>query len=104
MDFMDLEKVYDRVNRETLCQVRRMYDEGEKLLNGIKTMYVDSLACDGAKGSEIECFRIDSSVRQRLFLSPWPFNVYMDAWVKEMKIGMGRRGLRLKITWLFLCR
>ena len=37
-------KVYDRVNREVLRQVLRMYDVGGKLLNGIKSMYVNSLA------------------------------------------------------------
>ena len=26
--FMDLEKTYDRINREVLWQVLRMYDEG----------------------------------------------------------------------------
>ena len=35
---MDLEKAYDRVNREALWQVLRMYDVGGKLLNGIKSM------------------------------------------------------------------
>ena len=32
--FMDLEKAYDKVNREALWQVLRMYDVGDKLLNG----------------------------------------------------------------------
>ena len=45
VDFIDLKKVYDRVNRETLWQVLRMYDVGGKLLSEIKSMYVDSLAC-----------------------------------------------------------
>ena len=40
---MDLEKAYDRVNREPLCQVLRMYNVCGKLLNGIKGMYVNSL-------------------------------------------------------------
>ena len=40
MIFMDLKKVYDRVNREALWQVLRMYDVGGKLLNGIKSIYV----------------------------------------------------------------
>ena len=34
------------VNRETLCPVLRMYDMEDKLLSGIKSMYVDSLACE----------------------------------------------------------
>ena len=38
MNFM--ETAYDRVNREALWQVLRMYDVGGKLLNGIKSMYV----------------------------------------------------------------
>ena len=41
--FMNLEKAYDRVNREELRQVLRMYDVGGKLLNGIKSMYDNSL-------------------------------------------------------------
>ena len=46
---MDLEKAYDRVKREALLQVLRMYDVGGKLLN-IKSMYVSSLACIREKG------------------------------------------------------
>ena len=41
MDFMYLEKAYDRVNREGLWQVLRMYGVGGKLLNGIRSMYVN---------------------------------------------------------------
>ena len=36
--FMDLEKAYDRINREALWQVLRMYEVGGKLLNGIKSV------------------------------------------------------------------
>ena len=60
---MNLDKAYDRVNREALWQVLRIYDVGGKLLNGIKIMYVNSQACVRVKGGESECFRINSSVR-----------------------------------------
>ena len=90
MGFMDLEKAYDRVNREALCKVLRMYDVGDKLLNGIKSVYVKSLACARIKGCDSECFRIDISMRQVCIMSPWLFNVYMDALTKEVKMGMGR--------------
>ena len=45
MSFIDLEKVYDRVNWEAFWKVLRMYDGGVKLLSGIKSMYVGSSAC-----------------------------------------------------------
>ena len=35
-----------------------MYDVGVKLLGGIKSMYVDSLACVRVKEGESEWFRI----------------------------------------------
>ena len=38
--FMDLEKAYDKVNREAFWQVLRMYDMSGKLVNGIKSVYV----------------------------------------------------------------
>ena len=41
-DKQDLEKSHDRVSREILWQVLRMYDVGGKLLSGIKSIYVDS--------------------------------------------------------------
>ena len=72
----------------------RMYDVGGKLLNGIKRMYVDSLACVRFKWGESERFRIDSGVRQGCIMSLWFFNVYMDAVIKEVEMGMGRMGVR----------
>ena len=47
--FMDLEKAYGRVNRETLWEVLRMYDMGGKLLNGMKSIHVNNLAYVGIK-------------------------------------------------------
>ena len=61
--FTNLEKSYDRVNREALWQVLRIYNFGGKFLNGIKSMYVDSSAYVRVKGGESEWFRIDSGVR-----------------------------------------
>ena len=67
-----------------------MYDVEGKLLGGIKSMRVDSLDCIRIKGGESEPFRIDSGVRQGCIMSPWFFNVYMDAVMKKVMMGMVR--------------
>ena len=56
-------------------------------LNGIKR-----LAYFKVKGDEVECFRIDSGVRQGCTMCLWLFNVYIDAVMKEVKMGLGSRG------------
>ena len=45
---MDLEKAYNRVNREVLWQV---YNVGGKLWNRIRSMYVKSSLCKGKRVS-----------------------------------------------------
>ena len=51
-------------------ELLRMYDVGGKLLNDIKSVYVNSLACVRVKVCEKDCFRIDSGVRQMCIMSP----------------------------------
>ena len=58
---MDLENAYDRVNREVLWKVLRMY--GGKLLNGINSIYVNSLAYVKVKGCESKHFGINCGMR-----------------------------------------
>ena len=77
-------------------QILRMYDVGGKLLTGIKCIYFNSLACVRVKGGENEYFRINSGVRQGCIMSPWLFNVYLDAVMKEEKMGMVRREVRFQ--------
>ena len=67
---------------------------GVKLLSGIKSKNVDSSAFVRVKDGESEWFRIDSEVRQGGIMSPWLFNVYMDAVLKKVKMGMGMKGVR----------
>ena len=76
--------------------ILRMYDVGGYLLNGIKSVYVKSLAYVRVKGCESECFRIDRGMRQECIMSSWVFNVYMDTVMKELKMGIGRRGVRFQ--------
>ena len=73
-----------------------MHDVGDKLSNSIRSMYVNSLACFRVKDGESQCFRIDSGVQHGFIMSTWLFNVYMNTVMKEVKIGMGRIGVRFQ--------
>ena len=44
--------------------------------------------------SEKKYFRMERCVKQGCNMSPVLFNVYMDAVMKEVKMGMGRVGVR----------
>ena len=41
-----------------------MFNVGGKLLNGIKMMYINSLACIRVKRGKRDCFGLDRGVRQ----------------------------------------
>ena len=64
---------------------------GDKLLRGIKSMYVDSLACVRVKWNESEQYRIHSGVAHGCIMSILLFNVYMDGVMKDLKMEVGRR-------------
>ena len=48
-------------------------------------------------------FKIDSGVKQGYIMSPWLFNIYFNTVMKEVKMGMERRGDYLssgkKMAW-----
>ena len=58
--------------------VLRMYDMGGILLNRIKGIYVNSIACVRVKEDESKCFRINSGVREiRAYHVPLAFPIYI---------------------------
>ena len=70
----------------------------------IKSIYVASPAFVRVKGDENKCFIIESGVRQGFIMSPWLFIVYMDAVIENMKMGIGRMGVKFMIASPFVCR
>ena len=72
--FLDLEKAYDRVDRDVMWNVLRLYGIGGRLLQGVKSLYVGSKAC----------VRVGNEVRQGCVMLPWLFNLYTDGVVREV--------------------
>ncbi len=83
--FMDLEKAYDRADREVLWSVLKIYGVGGQLLKGIQAFYRDANACVRVGGKYNESFAVEVGVRQGCVMSPWLFNIFMDGCMREMK-------------------
>ena len=54
--FMDLEKAYDRIDREGMWKMLGLYGVGGRLLEGVKSFYTNSNACVGVGNSESGSF------------------------------------------------
>ena len=83
--FLDLEKPYDRVDRDAMWNVLRLNGIGGRLLRGVKSLYVGSKACVRVirVGNEvIEWFPVRVGLRQGCVMSPWLFNLYIDGVVR----------------------
>ncbi len=57
--FMDLEKAYDRVDREALWSVLQMYGIGGRLMRAVKSFYEGSRACVGVGRGERDCSEVN---------------------------------------------
>ena len=93
--FLDLEKAYDRVDREAMWKVLELYGVGGRLLSAVKSMYADSRACVRVGSERSEWFSVKVGLRQGCVMSPWLFNLYIDGVVREVNARVGGRGLKL---------
>ncbi len=75
---MGIEKAYDRVDREALCSVLKVFGVGEQLLEGIKAFYREASACVKMDVELSSSFAIGVGVTQWCVVSPWLFNIFMD--------------------------
>jgi hypothetical protein len=86
--FIDLEKAFDTVCRSLLWKVLEEYGVQGKLLQAVKSMYVDSKARARVNGGLSECFQVMMGVRQGCVMSPWLFNIFIDKCMRVVCQGM----------------
>ena len=107
--YMDLEKAYDRIDRDAMWRVLSMYGINGKLLKVVQSLYERSEACVRVCREEGEWFRVGFGLRQGCVMSPWLFNVFMDGVMKEVREAVGDVGVTLwdarsnsewKVEWL----
>ena len=78
LGFLDIEKAYDRVNRTMMCKVLEKLGMCEKIVNIIRSMYVDTRAKYRMGEIETDWVLSERGVRQGCVLSPTLFSLYTE--------------------------
>ena len=91
--FLDIEKAYDRVDREMLGRVLSRCGVSEKIVRIISSMYVNTRAKYALGDIETEWVYSQRGVRQGCILSPLLFSLYTEELILRAK----RTGLGMKV-------
>ncbi len=95
--YMDLEKAYNRVDRETLWSVLKICGVGGQLLKEIQAFYREANVCMRVGGELSESFAVEVGVRQGCVMSSWLFNIFIDGFMRVMKDKVRNKGTTLRL-------
>ena len=93
MTFVDFEKAFDSVDRETMWRLLRLYGVPSKIVNMVKLSYDGFKAGVLHEGAISGDFEMKTGVKQGCLLSPLLFLVVLD-WVTREAFGKGKTGVR----------
>ena len=96
-NFVDMEKAFDSIHRESLWKILRHYGVPQKIVNVIKMLYSNFSSRVINNNTLSDAFKVNTGVKQGCNLSPFLFVLGMD-WIMRTTIGTERRGVRWNFT------
>ena len=93
MIFVDFQKAFDSIHRETLWKIMKLYGIPEKIINIIKTLYQNTRVAVIHDKSKTDWFDIKSGVKQGCVMSGFLFLLVVD-WIMRRTTEDRPRGLR----------
>lgn len=92
INFIDLEKDFDNINRDTVWNILLAYRCPEKIVSVVKHLY-NNFSCSVIRKKKLtDWFSFRSGARQGGTMSPSLFVVATDRIMRKKKIGNKRRG------------
>ena len=93
VNFIDYEKAFDSVDRQTLWRLLRHYGVPQKITNIIRNSY-EGMTCRVVHGQQVtDAFQVKTGVRQGCLLSPLLFLLAID-WVMKTSTQQKRNGIQ----------
>ena len=90
VNFIDYEKAFDSIHRDSLWQILRAYGIPQRIVNIIKCFYSNFTCCVGQ--GDLSC-EVKTGVRQGCVMSSVLFNIVID-WGLRRTVEDQRRGIR----------
>ena len=97
LNFIDFEKAFDSVHRDSLWRIMKSYGVPEKIINVVKMFYKDFMCAVVDKCELGDWFEIKAGVKQGCNMSGFLFLLVID-WVMRRTTGNGERGIRWNFT------
>ena len=97
MTFVDFEKAFDSVDRETIWKLMSHYGIPSKFINITKRLYEDSCCQVIHKGKLTSPFAVNTGVRQGCMLSPMIFLIVID-WIMKKTTAENNTGIQWTFT------
>ena len=97
INFLDIEKAFDSIHRDSLWKILRYYGIPRKLVNVIKMLYQDFSSQVICNTEVTDAFQITTGVKQGCILSPLLFVLGIN-WIMENVIEEEKRGIRWTLT------
>ena len=95
--FIDFEKAFDSVHRESLWVIMEKYGIPEKIIRIVRLFYEDFQCALDDQSKTGELFKFKTGVKQGCNLSGFIFLLIMD-WILRRRVGNGENGIRWRLT------
>ena len=95
VNFIDFEKAFDSLHRESLWKILRKYGVPQEIVQIIRSFY-ENFTCRVGNDSNLN-FAVKTGVRQGCVMSSLLFNIAID-WIMRRTTAEGPRGIRWTLT------